>query len=896
MNDPECVTRKRITPSAIIDGERGFEQTKACYLQEIIPFFKTLKDNIKGIQKALTKEVKEMKDVFEELQAEEVFCVATNSELNIARLTDMHVANTNAETRCLALEAELANLRETKNQDNQTELINHFSKLEVSHLNLQLKYQNLKDQIGNSPPTPDKDTPDFDSVLVIGKMQDSLQGKDNVIRQLKKELSQLQVTHFQAQNDMFRAENDKVKHHYKQLYDSIKITHAKHIEQVTKLTAKNVTLKTSVSKAKVQPSVLTRTKHVVDVELIVPRLRNNRDAHLDYLRHLKESVETIRDIIEEAKVVRPLDRSIVSACHYTKHSQELLEYAIGTCPHGVDCCTIASRSQPMSHVKPNRISPAKDKMADVNAPSDQTLTMAPPGIVTRANIDYAKRIWEEFTQSIHTFIEDKRNLSRHTSGKKRATLIVIPSIRFTKLIIHHLQRKHKFHPRSNSPLHLSNEEPILGYLKFSAKGTKREIFGMPIPSKHITANIREAPYYQEYQENEASVHCLETPLKHSISSPVTSTQPGPTSVPAKTQENKCKQATGTTDKPAKAKRIKHSASRKAHQPRSSPKSVGESEAEEVHAEELQVTDEDADFQKALEESMKDAYALPKGPLPLVVIRELESGKISTSPRNSEEESEKIMLGVEKGSQDEGQAGSNPDETSEGQAGSNPDETSEGQAGSNPDETSEGQAGPNLGNAEARVQSTSSPMVYAGSDLEHMDLDVDNVSPQPSTEQLYDGFTATVYPNVQENLKLAVEESVLLEEPASSSGTLSFLQHLSRDFSFGDQFFSDKPSDADKSTETKVESMPPPPPPPVGPSGTSGAPSAFGSQVTPPPPPPTSTNQDSLSKGLAAPSPTKTAATTEHQAWSTPDVTLKPLVSLTPEDLDMDEAMVLDEQA
>nr|GFC75362.1 hypothetical protein [Tanacetum cinerariifolium] len=111
-------------------------------------------------------------------------------------------------------------------------------------------------------------------------------------------------------------------------------TRAKHIEQVTKLTAENVTLKTSVSKAKVQPPVLTRTKHAVDVKPIVPCLRNNRDAHLDYVRHLKESVETIRDIVEEAKVVRPLDRSIVSACRYTKYSQELLEYAIGTCPQG----------------------------------------------------------------------------------------------------------------------------------------------------------------------------------------------------------------------------------------------------------------------------------------------------------------------------------------------------------------------------------------------------------------------------------------------------------------------------------------------------------------------------------------------------------------------------------
>nr|GEV04295.1 hypothetical protein [Tanacetum cinerariifolium] len=244
-----------------------------------------------------------------------------------------------------------------------------------------LKYQNLKDSIGNNPPTPDKDTPDFDSVFVIGKMQASLQGKDNVICQLKKQISQLQVTrsdtdrtlrvqttdsqitkltehvtHLQAQNDLFRAENDKIKQHYKEL--------------------------------------------------------NNWDAHLDYLRHLKESVETICDIVEEAKVIRPLDRSIVSVCRYTKHSQELLEYAIGTCPQGsqqrakqlayipfirkkrvtiakpsdksdstthphvvtvksqktnvpvppsigVNSCPNVSGSQPKSHVNSNRISPAK---------------------------------------------------------------------------------------------------------------------------------------------------------------------------------------------------------------------------------------------------------------------------------------------------------------------------------------------------------------------------------------------------------------------------------------------------------------------------------------------------------------------------------------------------------
>nr|GEU69320.1 retrovirus-related Pol polyprotein from transposon TNT 1-94 [Tanacetum cinerariifolium] len=194
-------------------GERGFEQTKECYLKEVIPFFKTPKENFEGIQKALTTKIRERKDVFEELEAEvaqcgvdrkldeierknllivndnliaeclskEVFSVAMNYKLNVARFTEMHVAHTIVETRFLELKAELSNLRDKSHNDNHDELVKHFSNLKVHHLNLQLKYQILKDSFGNNSPTPDKDTPDFDSVFVIGKMQASFQGKDNVI-------------------------------------------------------------------------------------------------------------------------------------------------------------------------------------------------------------------------------------------------------------------------------------------------------------------------------------------------------------------------------------------------------------------------------------------------------------------------------------------------------------------------------------------------------------------------------------------------------------------------------------------------------------------------------------------------------------------------------------------
>nr|GEX18223.1 uncharacterized mitochondrial protein AtMg00810-like [Tanacetum cinerariifolium] len=249
--DKTC--KKRITPSGLTEGEGVLNKPRNVISRrklDEIEWKNLLIPNDNLIAECLTKEV---------------FSVATNSELNVARSTEMHVAHTIVETRCLELEAELSNLRDKSYNDNHDELVNRFSNLE----------------------------------------------------------------------------------HYKELYDYVKIMRVKHIEQVTALTTEYVNLKAqildtinSVSKEHVKPKVLAPGKYAIDVEPIVPRLRNNREAHLDYLRHLKESVETIRDIVEEAKVVRPLDSLIVSACR-------------------VNRCTNASGSKPKSNTKKNRISPAK---------------------------------------------------------------------------------------------------------------------------------------------------------------------------------------------------------------------------------------------------------------------------------------------------------------------------------------------------------------------------------------------------------------------------------------------------------------------------------------------------------------------------------------------------------
>nr|GEU92581.1 zinc finger, CCHC-type [Tanacetum cinerariifolium] len=85
----------------------------------------------------------------------------------------------------------------------------------------------------------------------------------------------------------------------------------------------------------VTPKVLAPGVYAIDVEPIPPRLRNNREVHLDYLKHLKESVATFHEIIKEAKVVQIVLCYLDSGCskHITgDHSRlrNLVKKFIGT--------------------------------------------------------------------------------------------------------------------------------------------------------------------------------------------------------------------------------------------------------------------------------------------------------------------------------------------------------------------------------------------------------------------------------------------------------------------------------------------------------------------------------------------------------------------------------------
>nr|GEY41025.1 retrovirus-related Pol polyprotein from transposon TNT 1-94 [Tanacetum cinerariifolium] len=89
----------------------------------------------------------------------------------------------------------------------------------------------------------------------------------------------------------------------------------------------------------VKPKVLALGMYVIDVEPIPPHLKNNRDAYFDYLKHLKESIKTVHEIVEE--VIHVVMWYLDSSCskHIMRNLSKLKNFVskfIGTVRFGND--------------------------------------------------------------------------------------------------------------------------------------------------------------------------------------------------------------------------------------------------------------------------------------------------------------------------------------------------------------------------------------------------------------------------------------------------------------------------------------------------------------------------------------------------------------------------------
>ncbi|GJX78329.1 hypothetical protein Tco_0325140 [Tanacetum coccineum] len=69
------------------------------------------------------------------------------------------------------------------------------------------------------------------------------------------------------------------------------------------------------------------------LEPLFPKLKKNKEAHVNYLKTTKDNADTLRDIVEQARTSNPLDSVLKYACMYAKQIQELLLYVGDTCPN-----------------------------------------------------------------------------------------------------------------------------------------------------------------------------------------------------------------------------------------------------------------------------------------------------------------------------------------------------------------------------------------------------------------------------------------------------------------------------------------------------------------------------------------------------------------------------------
>ncbi|GJV90318.1 integrase, catalytic region, zinc finger, CCHC-type containing protein [Tanacetum coccineum] len=350
---PNTPAKLRITPTGLTERERGFEQIKTCYLIEVIPFFKIIKEHFEGIQKALINKIMEIKEVFDQIETE-VDQNAIDKKRDEIERKNLLIENENLIVECLSKDV-FYTATDYIQKDDHDEMIKHFSKLEVEHLNLQLKYQHLKEHFGNKKSVTSSDAPAFESVFKHSEADPILDFK--ALDSQNKDLN-AKVNALQDPNKRFRVENEKVKQHYKELYDSIKLTRAKTIEKTTSLLTEIETLKAQIK---------GKTKCVTMPDLMKPKV-----------------------LAPKARVEKPLDSSLASACLYTKHSQELLEYVIGTCPKdfnkrdrkistihlnrkkrvtfvelGVKDATTANGLKPRSNTKKDMTLPAKSDKKNV---------------------------------------------------------------------------------------------------------------------------------------------------------------------------------------------------------------------------------------------------------------------------------------------------------------------------------------------------------------------------------------------------------------------------------------------------------------------------------------------------------------------------------------------------
>nr|GEU43621.1 integrase, catalytic region, zinc finger, CCHC-type, peptidase aspartic, catalytic [Tanacetum cinerariifolium] len=313
------VVKERTTATAITEGTWGFEHTKACFRDDIIPFVKALKELFNSFDQFLIDELTEVQNVFKQMeQAVEQHCVEKNKFQDNMKI----VLKDNDRLLEQVLSVDIVNI--------------------VVHDHVNSACMNRNTSFSQ------ESAPTFAELFEINDLKTHSQANDTIILKLKekikslggngeeqkvkREIEEIETLNIELDHKVTKlvAENEHLKQTYKQLYDSIKSSRVQSKEQSLKETLRKHNGKAVVNEAvslhSIDPELLK-----IDVAPLAPKLHNNKTAHTDYIRHTQEETVTLREIVKSERLLNPLNTSLDYACKYTKRIQELLIILRQTC-------------------------------------------------------------------------------------------------------------------------------------------------------------------------------------------------------------------------------------------------------------------------------------------------------------------------------------------------------------------------------------------------------------------------------------------------------------------------------------------------------------------------------------------------------------------------------------
>ncbi|GKD86761.1 hypothetical protein Tco_1357915 [Tanacetum coccineum] len=283
----DSVVKKRTTPSALEEGEWGFEHTKAVFNNEIIPFLKSLKDIFNVFDKDLLNEITEVQTVFDQMEASVQQFSVDKKCLEIAKkeillendrllqkvmsqdvlITVMNSMSLNNDSvnvkmqkcelceKCLNLDAELSKSKQAYN-----DLLKNHSQLEKHCISLEVSMQLKQEVFQNDESCVNQNAVEIQEYFEINDLKARLQDKDTTISKLKDTIKSLRnntkeeninhdkyehkpineeleniVAKLLSENERLYNEINHVKQVFKDQFDSIKQTRVHYKEHTNSL-------------------------------------------------------------------------------------------------------------------------------------------------------------------------------------------------------------------------------------------------------------------------------------------------------------------------------------------------------------------------------------------------------------------------------------------------------------------------------------------------------------------------------------------------------------------------------------------------------------------------------------------------------------------------------------